>query len=77
MNNTIIISQSAYKELVTRLSRLEKMVLALVKKLEAEPQEGSDDWWEQSDKRALEEIKKGQFVEFDSAKDMVNFLNKQ
>jgi len=77
MSNTVALSQSDYKELVTRLSRLEKTVSTLADRFEKEPPEGSDAWWDWSDKKALDEMKKGQYVEFNSAKDMVNFLNKQ
>lgn len=73
MNQTMNISQSEFDELNQRVKRLEQIVKKLLEK-EVEPPYGSDEWWEWSDKKALEAIKKGEYKEFSSAKDMVTYL---
>ncbi len=40
MASTVVLSQSAYKEIITRLSRLEKILYSLLEKLEKEPPYG-------------------------------------
>jgi len=40
MTNIVILSQSPYKEIISRLSRLEKIVSSLAEKLEKEPPYG-------------------------------------
>lgn len=74
MSNTITLSQSAYKELLTRMNRLEKMVSSLLERFEQEPTYGSEAWWMWSDKKALEDIKKGSYRTFESVKDMKKYL---
>jgi hypothetical protein len=75
MAQTVTLTQSAYKDLLTRLTNLERMVSNLVHQIDVEPKYGSDEWWEWSDKRAMEDIKKGNTIAFDSAKEMVEYLD--
>ncbi|GIW64692.1 MAG: hypothetical protein KatS3mg092_0625 [Patescibacteria group bacterium] len=74
MANTITLTQSSYKELLNRLSRLEKMVATLLEKFEKEPTYGSDEWWYYSIKKGEEDIKKGNYKVFDSSKDLKKYL---
>lgn len=74
MANGVTLSQPAYKELIQRLSKLEKMVGFLVEKFEKEPFYGSDEWWKWSIKKGEEDIKKGHYKLFDSAKEMTKYL---
>lgn len=74
MNQVTHVSQDQFETLLKRLSRLEKMMAMLLKK--EEPPKGTDEWWEWSDKKALEGIKRGEYKEFKSAKEMVTYLEK-
>lgn len=75
MSHTVQISQSKFDELNKRVNRLEQLVNKLLE-LKDEPPYGSDEWWEWSDKNALEAIKKGDSIEFGSAREMVSYLKK-
>jgi len=68
MANTVTLTQSTYKELLNRLSRLEKMVISLLEKFDQEPPSGTDAWWEWAIKKGKEDIKKGQYVEITTKK---------
>ena len=74
MSNTITLSQSAYRDLSTRINRVESMISLLIKKLEGEPIYGSEAWCIWSDKKALEDIKKGSYKAFASVKEMRKYL---
>lgn len=74
-NNTVTIDTKTLERILSRLDSLAQDVKELKEKLlMKEPALGSDDWWEWSDKKALEEIKKGNYTEFKSAKAMVSYL---
>ncbi|OGK10470.1 hypothetical protein A2767_01375 [Candidatus Roizmanbacteria bacterium RIFCSPHIGHO2_01_FULL_35_10] len=74
MNNTVTLSQSAYKELLVRISKLEKMLGTLLEKFEQEPPYGSDKWWDWSIKKGKEDIKKGDFYELRNKKEVADFF---
>lgn len=74
MAETITLSQPAYKELLNRLSKLEKMVASLLEKIEKESLYGSGKWWQYSIRKGEEDIKKGNFKVFDSAKSLTKYL---
>lgn len=38
---------------------------------------GSDPWWEQSDLKAQEDIKRGNVIRFQDAKEMISYLKTQ
>ena len=77
MAHTITVNAKTLEHVVSQLDTLTKEVKELKEKLlDQEPPYGSDAWWEWSDKKALEDIKKGDYIEFKSAKDMVNHLKK-
>ncbi len=77
MSQTVTLKQSEYKKLIERISALEKAVQSLIKRLQKEPSYGSDAWWEWSDTKAIDDIKKGNYVAFDSAQEMVEYLERQ
>jgi len=70
MSNTVTLSQSAYKELLARMNRLEKMIATLLERFEQEPPYGSDAWWDWSIKKGKEAIKKGEYVEITTQKQL-------
>lgn len=74
MANTVTLSQPAYKELLNRLSRLEKMVVSLVEKFEQEPPYGTDAWWDWSIKKSKEAIKKGEYVEITTKQQLNDYF---
>ncbi len=77
-NNTVTIDAKTLERILSRLDGLAQEVKELKEKLiMKEPVLGSDEWWEWSDKEALKRIKKGEYEEFDSMKDMVSFLKKR
>ena len=74
-NNTVTIDAKTLERILSRLDGLAQEVKELKEKLiMKEPVLGSDEWWEWSDEKALGEIKKGNYTEFGSAKDMVSYL---
>lgn len=74
MADTVTLSQSAYKNITQRLSRLEKALSYVVGKIDIEPPEGTEAWWEWSDKKALEDLKKGDYYELRSREDINDFF---
>lgn len=79
MPTAIPISQSDYEDLKQRVRILEDKIDELTHESgneEKEPVYGSDAWWEKSDKEALESLEKGEYLEFQSAQDMISHLKK-
>lgn len=74
MNQVIQLSQDQFETLLNRLNRLEKMVMKLLEK-EEEPPYGTDEWWEWSDEKALEGIKRGEYYELRDKKEIEDFFN--
>lgn len=73
---TINVPAKKFDELISRLDQLTKEVRAIkVKLFESEPAYGSDEWWEWSDKKAIEDIKAGKGIRFDSADEAIKWLN--
>ena len=68
MNNAITLSQSAYKEILARMNKLEKMIANLMDKFEQEPPYGTEAWWKWSIKKGKEDIKKGRVIEITTKK---------
>ena len=77
MANTITLTQSAYNSMITRISKLEKMLGALLKKQKKEPQYGSEAWWDMNIKEGENDVKNGNYRVFDSAKSMTSYLEKK
>ncbi len=75
MSQTVILTQSAYEEIIARLERMEKLVEKLVERLKTSSIYGSERWWNNSDEKSLKEIEKGEFVVFDSPEKMEKYLD--
>ena len=75
MSQAVVLTKTAYDEIVARLERLEKLVEKLSEQLQSSLLYGSDKWWEWSDKESLKEVKRGEFVLFDSPEEMEEYLN--
>lgn len=77
MNQAITVSPKTIEEILVRLDRLAKEVKAIKARLfEEEPPYGSDEWWEWSERKADEDIKKGKLMRFNSAEEAIKWLNK-
>jgi hypothetical protein len=77
MANTVTLTQTAYNDMLSRISKLEKTLSILLKKQKKEPVEGSDTWWDKSIKEGKEDIKNGNYMIFDSAKSLTSYLEKK
>lgn len=63
MAQTISLSADKLNQLITTISELRDEVVKLTQKLEAmEPPHGSDEWWDQSEKKALKSIREGKGI---------------
>ena len=64
MSKTMTVSPAIIEMILTKLDRLEKAILKLVEIIEAdkEPPYGTSAWWEWSDKKALEDYRKGKYT---------------
>lgn len=73
---TITVPVETFEKLVSRLDELTREVKAIkVRLFDKEPPYGSDEWWEWSDKKAMEDIKAGRFVELKDKKELKTYLN--
>lgn len=75
MAQAISIDTQTARKILSTLEELKREVSRLRKKIEAEPKYGSDEWWEWSDKKALEEIKQGKGTVVRNKKELNQFLN--
>lgn len=76
MAQTMTVPTKTFEEILSRLDQLTKEVRLIKAKLFAkEPAYGSGEWWEWSDKKAMEDIKAGKAVKFDSAEQASKWLN--
>ena len=76
MNQAITVSSKTIEEILAHLNTLTKEVKEIKAKLfEKEPPYGSDEWWKWSDKKALEEIRAGKGIKFNTAKEAIKWLN--
>lgn len=75
MTQVISIDNKIAKDLLSLLNELKEQVTRLNEKLETAPPYGSDEWWEWSNKKALEEIKQGQGTVIRNKKELNQFLN--
>ena len=75
MNQTTTVSQKTIEEILTRLDRLTREIKAIKTKLfEEEPPYGSDEWWEWSDEKAIEDYRKGRYTVIRSKKELNEFF---
>lgn len=76
MAQTITVPAKKFEEILSRLDQLTREIRAIKMKLfESEPAYGSDEWWEWSDRKAMEDIKKGRFTTIHNKKELNVFLN--
>ncbi|MDO8570216.1 MAG: hypothetical protein Q7R97_01365 [Candidatus Daviesbacteria bacterium] len=76
MAQTMTVPVKTFEEILTRLDQLTREVHTIkVKLFESEPPYGSDEWWEWSDKKAMEDIKVGRFVELKNKEELKVYLN--
>lgn len=76
MSQAITITPKTVETIVEQLAKLTKEVKAIKARLfEEEPPYGSDEWWEWSDKKAIEEIKAGKGIKITNKKELDIFFN--
>jgi len=75
MNQTITIDAKTMQKIIKRLDQLSRDMRQIKQKLlSGEPEEGSDEWWELSDKEAMEDIQKGDYYELKDKKELNDFF---
>lgn len=78
MTQQITIPKTEYEKLTKRVTVLEQNLRFLMEnlrdKLDLEPPYGSDTWWGWADRKGLDAIKKGAYVEFPSVKELQIYL---
>lgn len=76
MKQALTISSRTIDEIISRLDKLTREVTAIKAKLtQEEPPYGSDEWWEWSDKRAMEDIKAGRYTTLHNKRELQQFLD--
>lgn len=77
MNQAITIAPKTVEQILTRLDALTKEVKSIKAKLlvDQEPPYGSDEWWEWSDKKAIEDIKAGRYSTVHNKKELQHLLD--
>lgn len=71
---TVTVPAKTFEKMLSRLDQLAVQVEAIKKKLEGAPIYGSDAWWERSNKKALESIKKGKGTVVNNKKELDVFF---
>lgn len=79
MANAVSVNAKTINHIVVQLDKLARDVEAIKARVfEKEPPFGSDEWWEWSDKKALEEIKRGEvYGPFENADELLKSLHKE
>jgi hypothetical protein len=76
MANTVSVDAKMLETVLKKIDALTKEVHEIKEKLsDQEPPYGSNAWWELSDKRGLEDIKKGNYREITSKKELQEHLD--
>lgn len=76
MAQTITVPTKTFEEILSRLDQLTEEVFAIkVKLFDKEPPYGSDEWWEWSDRKAMEDIKAGRVTTIRNKKELQQFFN--
>ncbi len=71
MANIISIDANTIQQILARLDKLSEDIKAIKTKVfEEEPLYGSDEWWTWSDKKALKNIREGNYHEASSAEEL-------
>ncbi len=71
---TITVPTKTVESILSKLDQLTKQVEAINEKLESAPPYGSDEWWEWSDKKAMEEIKQGKGIVLHNKRELKDFF---
>lgn len=75
MAQTITVPVKTFEEILLRLDQLTKEVRVIKARLfSEEPPYGSDEWWDWSDKKALESIRKGKGITIHNTKELNAFF---
>lgn len=75
MSQTVVLPASQVNKILRTLLDLKRDVAVLTEKVEnLEPIYGSDEWWEWSDTKALESIRKGEGTTVHNQKELQTFL---
>lgn len=74
MNQTITINKSVYKDLASRLDRVEKLLNIVVAKLEQEPPENTLAWWQWSVIQGRKAYKEKKYALLKDKKDIEGFF---
>lgn len=75
MNQTVTVPSKTIEQIFARLDNLAKEIKIIRTRLfEKEPEYGSDEWWEWSDKQALKEIKAGKGIKIRNKKELSAFF---
>lgn len=75
MSQTVTVPAKTIDEIFSRLDELTKTVKKIsARLLNEEPAYGSDEWWEWSDKKALDEIKAGKGTKIRNKKELNAFF---
>lgn len=75
MNQTVTMPKSEYESILNRLSRLENIVGKILKRKVKRIRYGSTEWWEKETKEAIEEVRKGNVVSFNSVEELIADLH--
>lgn len=75
MTQVVTVDTKIIRNILSTLDELKREVSRLSEKLEEAPPYGSSEWWEWSDKKAIEDIKNGKSVKFDSVEETIKWLN--
>lgn len=74
--SSVTVSVTQLDKILKTLTELKTDMARLTEKVEdLEPVYGSDAWWEWSDKKAVEDIKAGRFVEIKNKDELQTYLS--
>ncbi|OGM15196.1 hypothetical protein A3D84_04690 [Candidatus Woesebacteria bacterium RIFCSPHIGHO2_02_FULL_42_20] len=71
MTQVVTVEKKLLKDILSQLIALRREVRAI----KSGPRYGSDEWWEKETTEALEEVKKGNVVKFDSVEKLIQDLH--
>lgn len=72
---TVTVPVKTFEKILSKLDQLSQTVENISEKLEGAPAYGSKEWWEWSNKKAVEEIKQGKGTVVRNKKELNQFLN--
>lgn len=72
---TITVPAKTFEKILSRLDHLSRAVEAINKKLESTLSYGSPEWWEWSNKKAQEDIKRGRYTTLHNKNELQEYLD--